>query len=84
MRIKKLENLPKDKQIERLKFRIKFLLLFSIIWSIFIIIISSLIFILTLEYKFGIALLITIPFSVYFGGYLQIKEYKKEIENLNM
>lgn len=83
MRVKKnYSHLPVEEQIKKLNFKIKFLIWFSFVWSIFLITASILIWVFTPVWELAIGFMITLPFSIYLGGYLQIKECKKEISNL--
>jgi len=83
MRLKKNKNLPKEEQIIKIEFKIKILIIIIIIWEILIISSAILLIIYTYETKLAFGFFISVPLSIYFGGYLQIKEYKEEISSLS-
>lgn len=74
-------NLSIDEQIKKLNYKIKILMIFSIIWSIFIIVISILLMILLSLWELGIGFLLSLPCSIVLGGVMPIREFKKEIKN---
>ena len=83
MRIKRdYSHLPIEEQIKKINFKIKFLLIFSFIWGVFVIIASVLIWVFTPIWELAVGFLIMLPFSIGLGGYWQIKECKDEIKRL--
>lgn len=77
-------NLTIEEQIIKLEKKIKFLKIFEIIFSIFIIIGSMLLLILTSEWQLAFGFLIILPFSIFLSHMVQIKEYKRKIEQLHI
>lgn len=75
-------KLPIDVQIGKLKKKIKFLIIFSCIWSVFIIALSVILIIFTSEWKLGVGFLISLPISIILGGVLQIKDCICKIRKL--
>ncbi len=75
-------NLTVEEQIKKLKNRINVLKIFGLVWSIFIIVSSILLWTLASEWQLAIGFLIMLPLSIFLGGYLQIKECKQKIERI--
>ncbi|MDE6241208.1 MAG: hypothetical protein K2M08_02170 [Anaeroplasmataceae bacterium] len=69
-------------RIQKLNFKIKFLIAFSIIWSIFIIVSSILLFVLTSFWELATGFLLTLPWSIGLGGVMPVVKFKKEIKEL--
>ena len=82
MRTNNDANIPKGVLIRNLNLKIKFLIFFSIFWSIFITVASVLIWFFTPEWEMAVVLLITLPLYLYVGGYLQIKVCKQKPKQL--
>ena len=69
-------------RIKKLNFKIQFLIAFSFIWSIFIIVISILLIVLTSYWELATGLLLTLPCSIGLGGIMPVIKFKKEINEL--
>lgn len=83
MRIERDDSkLPIDEQIGKLKKKIKFLIIFSCIWSVFVIALSVILIIFTSEWELGVGFLVLLPVSIILGGVLQIKDCIDKIRKL--
>lgn len=60
----------------------KFFLIFSIFWSIFILGLSIFLLVKTDQTKFAIGLLVSLPVSIFAGGYCQTKANNEKIAKL--
>ena len=78
----KYESLPAEKQIVKIKQENVALIITSIIISLVLLSLCIFLFTQTDQIKLAIGMLIAWPFSILFGGVLQIRENKKRIRNL--
>ena len=79
---KKYESLSIEEQIIKIKHENVVLIIISVIISFALLSLSIFLFTQTDQVKLAIGMLIAWPFSIFFGGILQIKENKMRINNL--
>ena len=78
---KKYESLPVEKQIVKIQQENVALIVISIIISLVLLSLCIFLFTQTDQIKLAIGMLIAWPFSIFFGGVLQIRENKIRIKN---
>ena len=81
----KPNNTVVHQQIKKLKRENKFLVIVSV--AVFLIVLSLGLYFLLVDTErsdLGVGLLIALPFSMYFGGYCQIKSNLLKIQTLEM
>jgi hypothetical protein len=80
--MEKKNDLSKQTQITKLKKNNLFLIIFSVVFSIFLISLSVCLIILKEPIELGIGFLICLPISITFGAVLPIKDNNKKINEL--
>ena len=79
---KKYESLPVEEQIVKIKRENIVLMIISVIISFALLSLSIFLFTQTDQVKLAVGMLIAWPFSIFFGGVLQIRENKIRIKKL--
>ena len=80
--MEKKNDLSKQTQISKLKKNNLFLIIFSVVFSIFLISLSVCLIILKEPIDLGVGFLICLPISITFGAVLPIKDNNKKIKEL--
>ena len=80
--MEKKNDLSKQTQITKLKNNNLFLIIFSVVFSIFLISLSVCLIILKEPIELGIGFLTCLPVSITFGAVLPIKDNNKKINEL--
>ena len=80
--MEKKNDLSKQTQITKLKKNNLFLIIFSVVFSIFLISLSVCLIILKEPIDLGVGFLICLPISITFGAVLPIKDNNKKIKEL--